>query len=144
MSYIKTFMEDYLSKNIEIYRPISMKYIIYNLKTKQFRSSNNSSVKEYEYLIETLCNQDIFTIFISHAIDEEYFFIELTNDKDCEEKIYDYYGFYDIEKNKIDISQEYSVFIDCDTKIFNVTTTKFSSNKKIDSFEVVHFEREYL
>lgn len=143
MSYVKTFMEDYLcNKSVETYCPVPIKYIIYNLKTNQFRSSNNSSVNEHEHSIETLCDQDNFTIFISHAIDEEYFFIESTNKENCEEKIYDYYGFYDVEKNKIDISQEYSVFIDCESKVFNITTTKFSSNKKIDSFEVVHFERE--
>lgn len=143
MSYVKTFIEDYLfNKTTETYCPVPIKYIIYNLKTKQFSSSNSLSTNENEYSIETLCDQDNFTIFISHAIEKEYFFIESTNKENCEEKIYDYYGFYDVEKNKIDISQEYSVFIDCEMKVFNITTTKFSSNKNIDSFEVVHFERE--
>ena len=32
MSYIKTFMEDYLRQEKEIYKPIPIKYIIYNSK----------------------------------------------------------------------------------------------------------------
>lgn len=64
---------------------------------------------------------------------------------DCEIaecRIYDYYDFYDIRKNEIDISQEYTVLIDCDSNTFNITTTKYSSTKKIDTFEVIHFSRE--
>ena len=64
---------------------------------------------------------------------------------DCEiaeNRIYDYYDFYDIRKNEIDISQEYTVLIDCDSNTFNITTTKYSSTKKIDTFEVIHFSRE--
>jgi hypothetical protein len=39
MSYVKTFMEDYFYQEREIYKPIPIKYIIYNLQTHQFRSS---------------------------------------------------------------------------------------------------------
>lgn len=64
---------------------------------------------------------------------------------DCEiaeSRIYDYYDFYDIKNNDIDITQEYTVFIDFYSNIFNITTTKYSSIKKIDTFEVIYFSRE--
>lgn len=143
MSYIKTFMEDYLRQEKEIYKPIPIKYIIYNSHTRQFHSSNISSSKQQcEYVVQVLNNRDEFTIFISHPIEAEYFFIELVDCEIAENRIYDYYDFYDIRKNEIDISQEYTVFIDCDSNTFNITTTKYSSTKKIDTFEVIHFSRE--
>lgn len=143
MSYIKTFMEDYLRQEKEIYKPIPIKYIIYNSQTRQFHSSNISSSKQQcEYVVQVLNNRDEFTIFISHPIEAEYFFIELVDCEIAENRIYDYYDFYDIRKNEIDISQEYAVFIDCDSNTFNITTTKYSSTKKIDTFEVIHFSRE--
>jgi hypothetical protein len=64
---------------------------------------------------------------------------------DCEiaeSRIYDYYDFYDIRNNEIDISQEYTIFVDCDSNTFNITITKYSSIKKIDTFEVIYFSRE--
>lgn len=143
MSYAKTFMSDYLYNPQEIYQPIAIKYIIYNLETNKFRSSNISTLYEFEYSVEILITEDNFTIFMSHPIEKEYFFIELAVSNDeIEEKIYDYYEFYDLKKSEIDISQEYSVFIDCDLNIFNITTTKFSSNKNIDTFHIVHFSKE--
>lgn len=143
MSYIKTFMEDYLRQEKEIYKPIPIKYLIYNSQTRQFCSSNISSSKQqYEYVVQVLNNKDEFTIFISHPIEAEYFFIELVDCEIAENRIYDYYDFYDIRKNEIDISQEYTVLIDCDSNTFNITTTKYSSIKKIDTFEVIHFSRE--
>lgn len=143
MSYIKTFMEDYLRQEKEIYKPIPIKYLIYNSQTRQFRSSNISSSKQQcEYVVQVLNNKDEFTIFISHPIEAEYFFIELVDCEIAENRIYDYYDFYDIRKNEIDISQEYTVLIDCDSNTFNITTTKYSSTKKIDTFEVIHFSRE--
>ena len=78
MSYTKTFIEDYFYQEKEIYNPVSIKYMIYNLKTKQFRSSNTSSIDETcEYILEILSTELDFTIFISHPIEEEYFFIDL-------------------------------------------------------------------
>lgn len=143
MSYIKTFMEDYLRQEKEIYKPIPIKYLIYNSQTQQFRSSNISSSKQHcEYVVQVLNNKDEFTIFISHPIEAEYFFIELVDCETAEGRIYDYYDFYDIVKNEIDISQEYTVFIDCNSNTFNITTTKYSSVKKLDTFEVIHFSRE--
>ena len=56
-------------------------------------------------------------------------------------RIYDYYEFYDVTKSEIDISQEYTIFIDCESKGFNVTVTKYSCKKPIDKFEVIHFCR---
>ena len=74
MSYIKTFMEDYLRQEKEIYKPIPIKYLIYNSQTRQFRSSNISSSKQQcEYVVQVLNNKDEFTIFISHPIEAEYF-----------------------------------------------------------------------
>jgi hypothetical protein len=141
MSYVKTLMEDYFHHEKEIYKPVSMKYIIYNLQNNQFRSANIPILdKQFEYLIEVLSNKDEFTIFISHSIDAEYFFIELMDCQIVEDKIYDYYDFYDVNKNDIDISQEYTVFIDCNSNVFNVTTTKYLSNKKLDTFEILHFK----
>jgi len=64
---------------------------------------------------------------------------------DCEiaeSRIYDYYDFYDIRNNEIDISQEYTIFVVCDSNTFNITITKYSSIKKIDTFEVIYFSRE--
>lgn len=145
MSYIKTFMEDYFYQEKEIYKPITIKYIIYNSQTHQFRSSNIPSLNhKYEYFVKVLNTEYEyeFTIFISHPIEVEYFFIELVDCEIAESRIYDYYDFYDVIKNDIDISQEYTVFIDCDSNTFNITTTKYSSVKKIDTFEVIHFSRE--
>jgi hypothetical protein len=72
--------------------------------------------------------------------------ISVLNDLvDCEiaeSRIYDYYDFYDIRNNEIDISQEYTIFVDCDSNTFNITITKYSSIKKIDTFEVIYFSRE--
>lgn len=71
MSYVKTFMEDYLRQEKFT---IPIKYIIYNSQTRQFRSSNISSSKQQcEYVVQVLNNEDEFTIFISHPIDDEYF-----------------------------------------------------------------------
>jgi hypothetical protein len=143
MSYIKTFMEDYLYQEKEIYKPIPIKYIIYDSQTHQFRSSHVKILEnKFEHFVEILNTDDVFTIFISHPIDDEYFFIELLDCETAESRIYDYYDFYDIRKNEIDISQEYTVLIDCDSNTFNITTTKYSSTKKIDTFEVIHFSRE--
>jgi hypothetical protein len=144
MSYIKTFMEDYLYQEKEIYKPISIKYIIYDSQTHQFRSSHVKILEnKFEYFIEILNTDDIFTIFISHPIDDEYFFIELIDCKTAESRIYDYYDFYDIKKNEINITQEYTIFIDCYSNVFNVTITTYSSEPKvIDTFEVMHFSRE--
>jgi tRNA G10 N-methylase Trm11 len=146
MSYIKTFIEDYFRENErEIYNPIPIKYIIYNSQTHQFHSSSIPSInKQYEYSIEVLSSKDEFTIFISHPIDDEYFFIESIDCEIAEGRIYDYYDFYDIVKNDIDISQEYTTLIDYNSMgMFNVTITKYSTKKKIDTFEVIHFSREY-
>jgi hypothetical protein len=144
MSYIKTFMENYFYQEKEIYKPVPIKYIIYNSQTHNYHSSDvPSSNEKYEYSIPVLRTEDEFTILISHSIDDECFFIELMNCEIVEGKIYDYYDFYYIEKNDIDISQEYTIFIDCESNIFNVTITKYYSNKKIDTFEVIHFSREY-
>jgi hypothetical protein len=145
MSYIKTFMEDYLKQNNkkEIYNPVPIKYIIYNSQTRQFRSSNILALNhQYEYFVKVLNTEDEFTIFISHPIEYEYFFIELVDCEIAESRIYDYYDFYDIKNNDIDITQEYTVFIDCYSNTFNITTTKYSSIKKIDTFEVIYFSRE--
>lgn len=147
MSYIKTFMEDYLqhNKKEEICKPVPIKYVIYNSYTHHFRSSNVPILNnKFEYLIQVLSTENEFTIFISHPIDDEYFFIELIDHKIAENRIYDYYDFYDIIENEIDISQEYTIFIDCDSNIFNITITKYSSVslKMIDTFEVIHFSRE--
>ena len=76
MSYIKTFMEDYLKQNNkkEIYNPVPIKYIIYNSQTRQFRSSNIPALNhQYEYFVKVLNTEDEFTIFISHPIEYEYF-----------------------------------------------------------------------
>lgn len=144
MSYIKTFMEDYFYREKEIYKPVPIKYIIYNSQTHHYRSSNIPSLNQpCEHSIQVLSTEDEFTILISHPIDDEYFFIELMDCEIVEGKIYDYYDFYDVKKNDIDISQEYTSFIDFESNIFNVTTTKYSSNKKIDTFEVIHFSKEY-
>lgn len=145
MSYAKTFIEDYLRQNeeIEIYNPIPIKYIIYNSQTCQFYSANIPILNnQFEYLVRVLTTECEFTIFISHPIDSEYFFIELIDCEIAENRIYDYFDFYDIRKNEIDINQEYTIFIDCNSNVFNTTITKYSSNKKIDTFEVIHFYKE--
>lgn len=140
MSYTKTFIEDYFYQEKEIYNPVSIKYMIYNLKTKQFRTSNTSSIDETcEYILEILSTELDFTIFISHPIEEEYFFIDLMEPKIIESKIYDYYDFYDVRTSEINIIQEYTIFVDCDSNIYNITITKYSCDKKIDTFEVVSF-----
>jgi hypothetical protein len=76
MSYIKTFMEDYLKQNDkkEIYNLVSIKYIIYNSQTRQFHSSNIPELNhQYEYFVKVLNTEDKFTIFISHSVEDEYF-----------------------------------------------------------------------
>jgi hypothetical protein len=68
---------------------------------------------------------------------------DLVDCKTAESRIYDYYDFYDIKKNEINITQEYTIFIDCYSNVFNVTITTYSSEPKvIDTFEVMHFSRE--
>ena len=142
MSYTKTFIEDYFYQEKEIYNPVSIKYMIYNLKTKQFRSSNTSSIDETcEYILEILSTELDFTIFISHPIEEEYFFIDLMKPDMIKNKIYDYYDFYDVRISEINIIQEYTIFVDCDSNIYNITITKYSCDKKIDTFEVVTFNK---
>ena len=139
MSCVKTFITDYLEKNEEIYIPTPIKYIIYNSQTNQFYSTKMQTILEIdEHLIETSIEKKNFTIFISHPNDEEYLFIECDIDNP-EEKIYDYYDFYDIRQNELNIIQEYSIFIDCESNVFDITRTKYSSHKKIDSFEVIYF-----
>ena len=65
MSYIKTFMEDYLRQEKEIYKPIPIKYLIYNSQTRQFRSSNISSSKQQcEYVVQVLNNNSVIPSFI--------------------------------------------------------------------------------
>ena len=145
MSYAKNFINDYFRNPEEIYKPTPINYLIYNVHSGKFRSSNIPIFNhECEHLIETLATDNEFTIFISHSIDTEYLFVELTTLKISEERIYDYYNFYDISQDEIDIVQEYSVFIDCSSNVYNITTTKYSSakNKNIDSFEIVHFSEE--
>ena len=141
MSYAKTFMEDYLEYKQIVYKPIPINYIIYNTKTKKFRSNKMPSSDNEEHTIEILDNEINFTIFISHPIEEEYFFIELMDNDTIENRIYDYYDFYDIRKSEITIVQDYSVFIDFQFNVYNITTTKYSSEKKLDTFEVVHFSK---
>lgn len=144
MSYTKTFMEDYLDsmKIKDIYKPIPINYLIYNLQTNQFRSSDKPSFnQQFERMVEVLSTEKDFTVFISHPIDEEYFFIDITDSDTTQSRIYDYYDFYDVTKNEITIIQDYTVFIDCNSNVYNATITKYSCEKKIDTFEVVHFSK---
>jgi hypothetical protein len=142
MSYNKTFMEDYFHREKEIYNPIPIKYMTYNSKTKQFHSTNVLTTNEpFEYTLEVLQTEIDFTIFISHSIEEEYFFIDLMDDDVIESRIYDYYDFYDVRKCEINIIQEYTVFVDCNSYVYNLTITKYSCQKKIDTFEIVHFSK---
>ena len=141
MSYVKTFIEDYSFKSNKHYDECFIKYIIYNLKTKKYYSSNIPSLNSYnEYSMEVF-DDKIFTIFIANSIDEGNLFIDLILPEVAELRIYDYYDFYDVTKTEIDITQEYTIFIDCESKGFNVTITKYSSKKPIDTFEVIHFSR---
>jgi len=141
MSYVKSFMKDYLFKGGEMYDVHSIKYVIYNLKTKKYYSSNVASLNDCnEYSMEVF-DDKIFTIFIANSIDEGNLFIDLILPEVAERRIYDYYDFYDVTKSEIDITQEYTIFIDCESKGFNVTITKYSSKKPIDTFEVIHFSR---
>lgn len=142
MAYAKTFIQDYLNAQ-ETFSPPSINYIIYNLKNKKFRSSTIPNIHENDHLVQILSTDEEFIIFISHPKDDEYFFIELATDENCEDRIYEYYNFYDIEKNEIEISQEYCIFTDCNGNLFNITSTKFATNKNIDSFNIVHFKKEY-
>jgi hypothetical protein len=142
MSYIKTFMEDYFHQEKETYNPIPIKYMTYNSMTNQFHSANVRTTNQpFEYTVEILKTEVDFTIFISHSIEEEYFFIDLMDDDIIESRIYDYYDFYDVRKCDINIIQEYTIFVDCDLNVYNVTITKYSCQKKIDTFEVVHFSK---
>jgi hypothetical protein len=139
MAYAKTFIEDYLRNGCKVYKSIPTKYIIYNSNTREFRSSFSDNLELYEHSVKILSSEDNFTMFISHPIEKEYFFMGMNV---SEEKIYDYYDFYDIEKNEIEIVQDYSVFIDCDLELFNITTTRYFVNSRIDSFDIVHFRKE--
>lgn len=141
MSYVKSFMKDYLFKGNEMYDNYSTKYVIYNSKTKKYYSSNVPSLDDYnEYSMEVYDDR-IFSIFVADSIDECNSFVDLILPEVAERRIYDYYDFYDVTKSEIDISQEYTIFIDCESKGFNVTITKYSSKKQIDTFEVIHFSR---
>lgn len=141
MSYVKSFMKDYLFKGNEMYDNYSTKYVIYNSKTKKYYSSNVLSLDDYnEYSMEVYDDR-IFSIFVANSIDEGNSFVDLILPEVAERRIYDYYDFYDVTKSEIDISQEYTIFIDCESKGFNVTITKYSSKKQIDMFEVIHFSR---
>jgi hypothetical protein len=142
MSYIKTFMEDYFHREKEIYNPTPIKYMTYNSKTKKFHSANVLTTNQtFEYTVEVLQTEIDFTIFISHPIEEEYFFIDLMDPYIIESKIYDYYDFYDVRTSEINIIQEYTIFVDCDSNIYNIIITKYSCDKKIDTFEVVSFNK---
>lgn len=142
MSYTKTFMEDYFAQKEEIYKPIQVNYLIYNSQTNYFRSSRTKSFDfTCEQSMEVLSTEKDFIVFMSHPIDEEYSFIEITNNDEIELKIYDYYDFYDVLKDEINIIQEYTVFADCNSEIYNVTITKYSCNKNIDKFQVFHFSK---
>jgi hypothetical protein len=93
MAYAKTFIEDYLRNGCKVYKSIPTKYIIYNSNTREFRSSFSDNLELYEHSVEILSSEDNFTMFISHPIEKEYFFMGMNI---SEEKIYDYYDFYDI------------------------------------------------
>ena len=68
-------------------------------------------------------------------------FIDLMKPDMIKNKIYDYYDFYDVRISEINIIQEYTIFVDCDSNIYNITITKYSCDKKIDTFEVVTFNK---
>lgn len=149
--YIKTLMNQYLRETSHPlptpirHQPIT-NYLIYNFETHSFNSSHKlpeilqTQTERFQFL-EILNDEEEFYVFICDSIDTEYSFIELISNVEAENKIYEYYEFYDINRDSVIVSYDNSQFIDCECKLFNSTTTEYYSKSDLDSFRIVHFVR---
>lgn len=138
--YIKQFMTTYL-KNTYIPQSTII-YLVYNTITKQFKTT--SSIKSntpFEYYFEIFSNEEEFNIFVAYSIIDDNHYIELTTLDSAEQRIYEYYDYYNIEKDEIDIFQKYTSEIIGNT-IYNIISTTYhitSEKKELDYFIVYHF-----
>lgn len=136
-------MSKYLERT-QIFQP-SVSYLVYNVETKEFTTnlSNTLLSPSDQHCIQIFSDDDTFSIFVANsAIDDDYF-VELTTLDSAENRIYEYYGHYDVKKDKIDIVQKYSSEI-IGNNIYNVTSTFYNLNStklKLDNFIVYHFSK---
>lgn len=143
--YIKQFMSKYFEKPY-ISQP-KLIYLVHNVETKEFNTSFSDTIlfPFEEHYIQINYGEDSFDIFVAYSYVDDNYFMELTTLDEAEKRIYEYYGHYDIGKDKLDIIQKYTSKLigNCMYNItstsYNITSTIYNSQNNLDRFTIYHF-----